>query len=481
MLIAPSPSPEQIDIGQLDGGSLVQTALNQIKGKSRLYRKYANFYGGSHNIAFASKKFREIFGGLFCDFSDNLCAGVVDTIAERLEITSFSIANRGVPEDVALSHIEHVTDVWDMNNMIVNAAQIHKEALTQGDAYVCVWPDEDGFPVIYPESSISVTVGYNAEHPNKLDWACKVWRPSRDYVRLNMYYPDVVVKYYSLTKNTGLPTQSNKYMLYEGDGDGGIVENPYGIVPIFHFSNNAGIGHWGFSELSNITNLQNALNKSLLDMLAAMEFVALPQRYAIGLEVDIDEDTGKPKVGFEPSVDRLWAVGSEGVEFGEFKAADLRQFLDVQDSLRTDIARISGVPLHYMMLMADPPSGAALETLEARFTKKLKQRQASFGVTWAQVLRFCHIVLGHPAEYRFKVKWVDPAPKSELEFVQTLQVKSNLGVSRKQILRELGYTEAQILTMEQERDDESDTPTGQPQQQEIDNAGSNPDEDSQGS
>ncbi len=221
-------------------------------------------------------------------------------------------------------------------------------------------------------------------------------------------------------------------------------------MPVFHFANNAGLGKFGKSELADVIPLQDALNKSITDMLVAMEYVALPQRWATGLEVDIDPIPGKPRVPFTPGVERIWTVGDENVRFGQFDAANLQQFLGVSNDFRAEIARVSGTPFHYLMLEQGAwPSGEAMKTAEARFLAKVQDRMASFGNSWEDVMRLALRMKGL-GEGRLSTQWKDPAPKSEKEHVDSLLVKQQLGVPQEQLWREAGYSDEDIEAMKEQ-------------------------------
>jgi hypothetical protein len=141
------------------------------------------------------------------------------------------------------------------------------------------------------------------------------------------------------------------------------------------------------------------------------------------------------------------------VKFGEFRAADLSQFLQVADSFRFEVARVSGTPLTYFLLINSPPSGESLKVLESRFIKKCLDRQKSFGNTWGQIIAFAVRIkrgIFEPGTIRFKTEWANPAPESAKEAVEVATGKAQLGVPRRQILRELGYTNDQIKQFEDE-------------------------------
>ena len=97
------------------------------------------------------------------------------------------------------------------------------------------------------------------------------------------------------------------------------------------------------------------------------------------MEVLRDEN-GKNLKPFEPGADKIWTVANEQAKFGQFDAANLEQFLKVADNLRTEVARVTGLPMHYMNVSSgQQPSGEALRTSEARLVQKVKDRQGDFG------------------------------------------------------------------------------------------------------
>jgi hypothetical protein len=288
-------------------------------------------------------------------------------------------------------------NIWNANRMDLRAGTAHLEALKTGNAYVIVWPDpETGVPMLYPQKGRLVTVAYDEERPGRILWAAKGWVTSERKRRVTLYYPDRVEKYVSRqSSDDALPIlKAGAFDQFRVEGEPWPLENPWGEVPVFHFANNAGIGEHGISELRDVIPLQDALNKSVLDMLVAMEFVAFPQRWATGIEIPEDEG-GQERAPFTPGVDRLWTSDKEGTRFGQFPQADLEPFLKVQDGFRLEIARVTGTPLHYIMLLSGaPPSGEALKTLEARLVKKCQDRQTGFGNTWEDALELAVRMVG---------------------------------------------------------------------------------------
>jgi hypothetical protein len=397
-------------------------------------------YHGQHRLAYASEKFRTAFGRLFFQFADNLCPVVVDSVSNRLKIIDFKTENGS--DGLGKTAWKY----WQQQRMYRKSKEIHREVLKTGDAYVIIWPDpETGVPTIYPQLAEQMTVFYNDEVPGLLMWAAKSWQNQDQFIRLNMYYPDRIEKWITIRKMAAMPVKSQFWTKFVEPGEAWPLMNPWGTVPVFHFVNNAPPGKFGRSELKDVLPLQDALNKAVIDLLVAMEYVSFPQRYAVGMELEINEDTGLPMMPFQPSVDRLWTVADDKVKFGEFNQADLSQMLAVQKDLRLEIARVSETPLHYMMSMEMPPSGDALKTLEEPLIRKVEDRQSAMGDTWADAVIFALRAQGLATnDETVCAVWADASPKSGLEDAQTLQIKKAIGVSTNKCLQEMGYTESEI-------------------------------------
>jgi hypothetical protein len=427
----------------------ITPALKVLRDRKPRYQEYAGYYDGRHPLAFATNKFRGAFGALFEAFADNLCPAVVDAVADRLVVTGFDV------EEGSEQAADDAWGVWLANRMDRRAGEVHLEVLKQGDAYVIVWPDADGRPTIYPNPAATVTVTYDEEQPGRLASAAKVWATVDGTVRATLYYPDAIEKYATRrTWTLEAPSTAKAFEPYQPEGEEWPLKNPYGRVPVFHLANNAGIGEMGRSELRDVLPLQDALNKAHADRLVGMEYQALPQRWATGLEVPINPETGQPMPPFIPGADRVWTVGDPDVKFGQFDSADLLQIGAVIDDMRMSIARVSSTPLHYMQLTTGNfPSGESLKTAEAKFLSKVKDRQSAFGNVWEDVLAFCLKISGGQ-DARLSALWQDPAPRSEREHAETVRIKREMGITEAQALRELGYSDEQIARMQTERTEE---------------------------
>ena len=424
----------------------LQSAIASIRSGQVGYEKNERYYNGDHDLRFATEKFENTFGTLFREFALNLCPVICDAVRDKLRITGFS------PDAAAGTDVESIraaaSAIWTRNRMGMRSGEAHKEALKNGDAYAIVWPDERGRAAIYINRASQVSVTYDEAAPGVIIRAAKVWPAADKRWRINLFYADRTERYVSRsTGDTSVPDAS----LFELDTMGAEVENPFGVVPVFHFANNADLGFGGRSELKAAIPVQDGLNKSVLDMLVAMEFAAYRQRWAVGIEVEYDID-GQPIQPFQGGIDHLWTSGNPQARFGDFDPAELEQFLKVKDSFRLDMASVTGTPLHYFLQSSgDHPSGESLKKAETRFLAKVRDRQESFGQVWADIMRFALQIETGKAGITLATQWEDPAPMAEREFLENILLKKQIGLTTHNALIEAGYGEAEAAAMLMER------------------------------
>lgn len=424
----------------------IEIAVKEFGAKASGYDKPLKYYKGEHELAFATEKFQNTFGKLFREFALNLCPAVADAVRDKLTLTGWSVETG---ENASGDITTDAWKIWQANRMGVRSRQIHREALVAGDSYAIVWVDPNQKTTIYPQKAKTCVVFYDEESPGKILKAAKQWLTAPDakgekFARINLYYPDRIERYISVKKTTALPEKATDYVEFKDDGNSAIIKNPYGVVPVFHFGNNADIGSFGQSELADAIPLQNALNKSVCDLLVAMEFAAYRQRYATGIDVEYD-DEGKPKAPFVAGIERLWVNESPEAKFGDFAASDLKQFLEVKDGFRVDMAVVTGTPIYYFQQTGGQfPSGEALQKAEARFNHKVNDRQESFGQVWEDLMAFALRIEGNKKDVRLFTEWEDPAPLSEKDKLANLSTKGDLGVPDEKLWEEMGYGEDDI-------------------------------------
>lgn len=418
----------------------IKPALKRLSNNIHRYQEYYEYYAGKHQLNFASEKFKNKFGKRLQKLRENLCKTVVKAPASRLEPIGFLSEQKDV-QDKAWKF-------WKKNKLPRHSGKVHREAFKTGDAYVLVWGDPvTGKPVITPQLAVNITVWKNAD-TGEIEKAAKAWRGEDGFWYLTLYYADVIEKYVGKGKSEAFPLEPNHFDQRHIAGEPFPLPNPYGKVPIFHFTYDEELMDFGNSILADVIPLNDALNKSYSDILGAQEENMRRRRYVAGLQTETDDETGKPINPYKPD-DDLWMANEEAT-FGEFSDADLAQMLLVKAEAVRDIALVSGIPPSYFNLesVGQAISGEALRKIEARFTAIVQDAQRSFGESWAEVVSFAlQIEEAMLKGIEIETQWTDAAPVSETEILDNSLKKKNLGWSIEQIQRDYGLTEEQIKQM----------------------------------
>lgn len=416
----------------------VTWALADSASRAPAYKLHRDYYEGRHRLQFATDRFTTVFGELFKAFADNLSAPVVDALADRMQLEGFD----GGEDNL-------IADLFGGEGRFRRlAGEVTLEALRCADAFVIAELDPAGDPVAWPQDPTTMAIEYSETVPGKVERAGKVWLTRAKRWRVNIYTDALTERWISPGVSDTRPADGKAFLAFEPTtGEPAETPNPIGESLVVHFANNAPIGGFGRSELCDVVPLQDALNKTIADMLVGSEFAALPQRWAIGVDEQRDPATGRKMPMFRSGIDRLWRAGNKDAKFGQFDAADLEKFLKVQDSFRAEIARVSGTPMYYFQLTGAgavnaTPSGVSLDRQDGRFVRKVEDRTSTQGETWVSLVNKLRKLTNASPIDGLVARWAEAANRDEKAELDVAAAKQALGVPLEVVLVELGYPEA---------------------------------------
>lgn len=414
----------------------LEIAFNCIKAKRPRYDMFWNFYEGNHPLVYAASRLQEIFRHIDAHFSENWCSVVVDSVLERVRIESFN-----VNDEEAMN--ERLNRLWLDTGLILDSYDAHLCALVTGEAAIMVGLDDDGNVEAYYNDSRLIHVQYDPEHPRVMQFAAKLWDDRDEYGKrvwyLTLYYPDRFEQH-SVQKEE-LPDNARGFTSVDS------MPNPYGLIPLFHFTTDR---RAMVSELQNVINPQNQLNKILADMMVAAEFGAFKQRYIIS---QVETKTPlKNKPGLVWDIQAGDGVG-QPTQVGELSETELGNYLAALDRGANVIAAISRTPKHYFFQTGDVPSGEALRAMESPLTKKATRYAERFEPTWRALGAFLLQLakLGTFAANDLDVVWTEPATDTPLTEGQTVQTYVAAGVPLRTALRRQGWSDTELEQMDADR------------------------------
>ena len=426
----------------------IKDALEVILDRRAHYTKAAAYYEGNQRELFPSPRWTRMLNNGESGFKFNFAKSVVDSVSNRMEIASILGTN-----EIANTFIN---TVWENNDLVIDADEIHRRALMYGDSYAIAWTDENGEMQVNYNSPLTTVVLYDSENPRKKRFAAKLWQHDSytavdpeingtKVIRLNLYYPDRIEKY-SSSGDLDMITSSASFSLI------GTVENPWGEIPVFHFRTSK---TYGRPEHYDAYGPQDAINKLIITHMNTVDYQGAPQRYALAnggndSEIqDFDDSTiDSENLGsLKNGPGELWYL--KGItRVGEFSPADHKVFTEPVSEYIRSMAAITSTPLHYFEKSGNVPSGESLRTAEAPLLKKVADRQIMFGSAWRDLFTFLLRIEGINSDVQ--VKWASSESLDTLDHWEVAVKKRVVGVSLKQVLLEMGYdSEVADLIVEQ--------------------------------
>ncbi|WP_432158652.1 phage portal protein [Streptomyces sp. bgisy153] len=393
------------------------------------------------------------------DARTNWASLVIDSPAERLHVDGFRF---GEPDDDSEDARKADTDanrIWQENSLDADADLVHYGALSQRRAFVLVEKGDDGRPVLTHETPRQVAVEYAQGSRRKLAAGLKMWRDDwNNTTRATLWLPNRI---YDFTTKSDRPVFTGRAAELRGwdamalpNARDGERPNELLTVPFGVFTNRRNRRFDGFAEHEDVLSIQNRINLSLINLIAAMKYGAFRQRWASGLEVDEDPLTGEKLQPYKLDIKSLWTSGDPETKFGEFAATDLKPYVSAVQAAVQDLAAISRTPPHYLIGAVVNVSGDALKAAETGLVSKVRDRQRNYGESWEQTMRLAFRVLGderRATAWSAETVWRDPESRSIAELADAAAKKATAGVPWRQRMEDMGYTPTEISRMEVDR------------------------------
>jgi hypothetical protein len=416
-----------------------------------------DWYHGRQEPPAVQRRYADVYRLLLDQARTPWARLVVDTIAERLHVQGFNAADGVELADQAWA-------LFERSQMNADEWLVYTEALITGQGYLSVADVEGVGALIAPESSFEVT---SEPYPGArrtvaaaiklypLDWTGRAWA-------LELYRPEASFVWTAELARAPVEGDTSAFPIDEGisekiefeweEGDPFETPNPLGVVPIVPFENRATILGGGVSELEDCLPVLRRIDKLTLDKMITSEFASFRQRWATGLEVPRNPETGEPIEPFQAAVNRLWVSEDSETRFGSFEASDVGTYLKAIDADIAALAAISRVPAHYLLQsnLANPPSAESLVAAESGLVAKVRERQRRFGEAWERALRIALELDDVTLEGALAVVWQDAEMRNPAQVADAAVKLQTIGVPQRALWEYVGATPQQLQEWELE-------------------------------
>ena len=219
--------------------------------------------------------------------------------------------------------------------------------------------------------------------------------------------------------------------------------NPFGMVPVVHIQNIAQPYYYeGLSDVEPLIPLQDELNIRLSDRANRITFQSFKMYLAKGIE------------GFEDkpvAPGRMWCTDNPDASIEQFGGDLATPSEDLHMAeIREAMDKTSGVPPVVAGVLKNKlgnlTSAVALKMTMMGMLAKTDRKKFVYGQGLKRIAEMILYMLDYAGVYaseqtdrNIDVLFPDPLPENVLEKLKEAQIKKDLGVSKEQLLRELGY------------------------------------------
>ncbi len=457
---------DKLNPAELERFLHMQSIVDRQEDAARRVVAYNDYYAGRHPILLTARQ-QEYIGSLLSEeqftFCHNIIRTVIDTLRERLEVVGFSVNGKEAGDETPEGQIAAVLwRWWKANRMDSEQIRIHRRILRDAYSYVMVsWDNAKGQPDYSLHEVWNGTAGVTF-HRDPGDMKTVLFA-NRYFYTYNPLSPGATGK---LRKTTYLPGEIRKYeqnisainqwspVLDEGDAAWPLpwrdrAGNPLGVA-LIEFQNPGG------SEIEQIIGLQNGLNKSWLDLMAAADASGFPiiavEYNEASVTPEVDEDYPEADDELRMSPGRLLEVDAARIH--RIEGANLSQLIETIWTLTAAISGVSRTPQYHLRPLggSDVPSGEALKMLESGLVKRAQERQLVYGQSWEDVCQMAYRVaqtFGNVptvagGELVIDVAWADAAVRNEAVEIAVAEGLHRLQVPDGIVWQRAGLTPEQI-------------------------------------
>lgn len=328
--------------------------------------------------------------------------------------------------------------IWDASNLDAHARMFRVDKYVSGRAFLSVGSNEKNpeLPLVRVESPREMEAMVDIRREEMLAAARFYGRDKlgQGPTHVTLYKPDETVW---IAKGG-----DNRWQEIDRDQHG------LGVVPVLMELNNRLSGAFeGESELTDIIPLTDSVARNLTNTQFAQESHGAPGIWATGVKSgDFVDENGNPLRQFEAYYDAIKMLSDPNAKWGQFAAADLKNFETALEMYGKQAALSYGFPARYFGITSvNPPAEGAIRADENDLVNYVSDKNEAEGMVlgWmgALALRFA---TGDWVEgNRVRVEYHDPATPTLSQREDALAKRRAAGVlSREGYWTELGYSEA---------------------------------------
>lgn len=424
--------------------SLLAELENEVRGRYNDRKRNEAYYEGSFRLSAMGMAIPPAMRKLTTVI--NWPRVYVDAIANRLNPVGVTLNGETQGSDIC-------HEIWQDNNLDEEFPMAALESLVQRNAYFVVGrysEAEPNRPLITVESGAGLGIQRSLRDKSiELAWRFYGWDGKRQWYSFCTLYWKDRTEYYERDSTGNWQSED-------------VVDNDMGRVGIVPLVNRSTLDNRdGRSEMIDVIPITDAACRVMTNLQGAQELMALPQRIIAGVKPEdfVDPATGAPKPAWEVYVGRVLALTDKDAKFGQFTAADLRNFTDTLDEYGKMFTSVTGLPSYYVGAATENPASAeAIKSSESRLIRTCERFITGANGTLEEVLRMALFIRTGEWDESAKlmeISWRDPSTPTRAAVTDAVVKQYQVGLIPREFARaELGYTPNQRRKMQEEEEDD---------------------------
>lgn len=411
------------------------------------YTVYDGYYNGEHDIDIPAKVKAALESelGTVC----NYCRVVVDTAVDYILGGEVGIECKESPEAEAFLY-----DVYEANHLL---GEEMMKAVTvmgkKGDVFLKLYIEDEEIKVkilrpdiVFPRyrtddytDMLYCAVKWyeeNEEDPTKQNWKAQVFRED-------------VIEEWELGES-----EETEYSQWEFKSS---EKNVLGFIPIIHIKNTVDDLEFGVSDLQVMTDLQDALNKTMTDMLLTMDNQAFQRLFLWGAQT--------PK-GYEVSMEpgMITEVPNAEGHLDIVQPSQIAPFLAALKEIVFQIVTITSISKMPIVEpeVSHPASGFALQVraipLERKCGKKITVLKNRFAELDQMIFKAAQVLKqGDYVGTRTRLHFTPGLPVDEMTQMQVHDMELRARVkSRRTVMQERGIEDVEAESEQMRKEERED-------------------------
>lgn len=421
-----------------DANALVSDMVKEAGPEWARLRRYSRYARGRQPMPWLPEGVDSEYRDIAKKSASNWLDLVIRATGQGLQVDSYGDTSEGS---------EVWEKAWQANGMDARQHALHRAVGTLGYGYLIVFPidgEDDTEVWMRPES------------------ADKMWAR---YDEPGDEWPTSAIRVVNDDKKKG----RGRWELYDGDaryvltgklGSAEVAFTPHelGDAPVVQM-------RWAFDllgtpqgEVEPVMSIQDRIVDATFTLQMVAKYGAFPQRWIAGLNpgeplrdaqgAPLLDANGQPIMPtIKAYIDHILMAADPETKFGQFAAADLKQYVEALEAHIRHLAAITQTPPHYLLGSLVNLSAEALAAAESGLMRKIREKREVLGEGYEQAMRLAAEILGDEEaaqDMTSQVHWQDVESRSLSQVADSI-LKLNEIVPRRQLLEMIpGWTKTDV-------------------------------------